>query len=117
MKNTLAESEFIEVFEQVSSQKTYKDYLNALQIKGVNYLKKKGIIEIQAVSQVLIPSPAVIAMEESFKKLFGTDSLRLKIRFDTGLSLDRFLEEYWDSLIYCVNREFISAKAVLYNCD
>ncbi len=109
----LGEKNMLELFPEVSSGTDIFECFKNVRIVNINMYRKSGVLEIRALSDVLIPAPSVEALEHKLCDLFKLKSIFIKIKFNLGLTVEEALSKYWESIIYIVNSKIALSRGIL----
>ncbi|MCX7923897.1 MAG: PolC-type DNA polymerase III [Clostridia bacterium] len=108
---------FLDIFPELSANNEISDVFKNVKIVNINVYKKTRKLELSVVSDKLIPASAVANMETTFANLFKLDSVSIKLTFDTSLSLEELLHQYWSSIIHMINRRVALSRGLMAGCS
>ncbi len=94
-----------------------REIISTLKIESVNVYKKSGFLEIKASSPKLIPANSLCKLEDSIVQKIGIEDVSIKTKFHIDSSLEEILKQYFEDIIYIVNRKIASSYGILCDCS
>ncbi|MCR4434597.1 MAG: PolC-type DNA polymerase III [Clostridiales bacterium] len=113
---TYHEQKFMNLFPETNVGGEISGLMQNATIQKINVYKKSRRLEIFILSKKLIPSISLFNIEEKLAALFKLKSVDIRAKFDLSMPLEKILEEYWDSLVYRVNRRVALSRGILSGC-
>jgi DNA polymerase-3 subunit alpha (Gram-positive type) len=114
MQNALAkEKGFLEVFGEFSDDEGICNYFRHAAIEGINLYKKSGNMELKVASDILIPAQIIEKAEQLIRKFFNLEQASIKVRFNLTTTAKEAVEEYWESIVYMLNKKVALSRGIL----
>lgn len=100
-------------FPEISLDSETAGFFKNVKVLKVNAYRKSRRLEMFLSSGKLIPAEMIHRIEKSFSSRYRLEQFDLKVRFDLPVPAEEALGEYWDSLLYCVNRRVGLSRGIL----
>lgn len=113
MQNSANESRFFELFPGVKADAELHELFDDARILNISVFKKSRKLDIHISSPKLIPASVVTKVENDLSSAFGLDVINIKTKFDTKLSARQVFEQYWDSIVYYINKKVVLSRGIL----
>ncbi|HHV98132.1 MAG TPA: PolC-type DNA polymerase III [Clostridiaceae bacterium] len=113
----LQDKGFLELFPEGAKNYDIIEFFKDTKVKSVNLYRKSRKIEVFAVSEKLIPAEVIDEVEQSLAEKLQLGQIKIKIRFNVGLSLEESLRSYWDSIMYIAGTRIVLCKGILAGCS
>ncbi|NLD49835.1 MAG: PolC-type DNA polymerase III [Clostridiaceae bacterium] len=113
----LKEKNLIKLFPEVFKDGNIIDFFEGVEIQSVNVYKKSRILEIIVISDRLIPSKVLDNLERNFIKCFALEYVSVKAKFNIDMTFRDVLDNYWDSILYIVNKKLAVSRGLLNGCE
>ncbi|NJD04240.1 MAG: PolC-type DNA polymerase III, partial [Ruminiclostridium sp.] len=117
MRDAAAEKRgFLEIFSEIGLPGEALGYFEDVKILNIGVFTRSRRMDLAISSSRPIPAVAIADLEQSLCSTFHVDNINIKVRLEMDISLEQLLNEYWDSLIYTVNRKVALSRGILNNC-
>jgi DNA polymerase-3 subunit alpha (Gram-positive type) len=116
-KNIYKDKAFLNLFDGLTIDSETLDYFKNAEVLGINVYRKSRTVQILLQSQRIIPAPAVEKLEEYISDFFRIDTIKAKVKFILDTPFEEAISEYWDSIVYMVNREIALSRGILFGSD
>ncbi len=108
---------FLEVFNEVGLSGEALTYFKDVKVSNIGVFTKSRRMDLVISSSRLIPAVSVAEAEQSLSAAFSVDAINIKVKFEMDISLRQFLDEYWESLIYVLNKKVALSRGILNDCQ
>ena len=118
MKDAAAEKRgSLEIFNGIGLSEETLAYFKDVKVLNVGVFTRSRRMDLAISSSRLIPAVMITEVEQSLCNTFCVDAINIKVRFEMDISLEQLLNEYWESLIYTVNRKVALSRGILNDCE
>ncbi len=123
MQNAVAEEKsFIDLFPEILDSVAKADteaceLFKNVKISGINVYKKSRRLEINILSDRLIPAELLAGTEKCIINRFNVDSVFIRPKFDIDQTIEEILRQYWESVLFYVNRDMAISRGILHGCN
>jgi len=113
----LKDKRFMELFPELPLKSEDAELFRDVKVLGVNVYKKTRRLEILVSSSKLIPAEKLAGVERFITGFFKLGSIGLKVRYDLSMPLEDILADYWDSIVFYVNKKVALSRGILADCE
>jgi len=108
---------FFEVFNINTSDSNLLESFSNAKVISIKFYKKTKRISVYISSPVLIPACDIIQMEEILSAELGFDSVELKFRYESEITLEEALSLYFHEMVRLVNKRVAMSIGIMSGCS
>ncbi len=117
MQNVMLQDKKLqELFPEIQDNDIVKKYFESARIQGINLYRKSRKLEIQIISENLIPAEALENLEKTLRKAFELEHVYIKAFFNVNLSTEDIVSKYWDSIVHTVKNKIVLCRGIMEGC-
>ncbi len=110
-------SGFLEIFSETGLKGEALTYFKDVKIVNIGVFTKSRRMDLSIASARMIPAAVIAEAEQSLCNSFSVDTINIKVKFEMDITLEQLLKEYWESLLYIVNRKVALSRGILTGCQ
>ena len=117
MQNVTIEDKMLpELFPEIKDNDIVKKYFGSARIRGINLYKKSRKLEIQIISDNLIPAEALENLERTLRMIFKLEQVYVKVFFNVNFPIEKLIAKYWKSIMYMVKKKIALCRGIMDGC-
>lgn len=92
----------------------YETFKNA-RVAYVNYFKKSSRFEVGLDLDTLVKYKEIVELQDYLAKCMKLEGIHIRPKFYTVLTLEKIIDEYWDSILYYTNTHIALSRGLMKN--
>lgn len=108
---------FLDIFNEVKLAGEVMEHFSDVRVLNVGVFTKSRRMHISIASSRLIPAVVITEAEQALCDSFCVETINIKVKFEMEISLEQMLADYWESLIYTVNKKIALSRGILNDCE
>ncbi len=107
----------LEVFPGISYEDETLELFKSVRVENVRVYSKSKKLEINVLSDRLVPAEKVFNLEQQITNSYGMNSVSIKTKFNIDQPTEQLITAYWDSILFSLCQSVPSCKGILTGCS